>query len=309
MDDNCETCTVDLTLFTRIYTILYKNTIEPYYDDMYVQTELVRAMVVDYSTTAFTMGKDLTLVALTEGGAFYTTTVDPYRQDLLKEAKVFYKANLEEAVKPLVEPMMNAVGEELDVVKLATQTYDAVVLIASDGVDLVKKEVLPSVKGFLKSINLEDLIMNMKPADFSLSSITEIVFQPILLPLFDETVEFRNGALDLVVLLFVTVFGSYYILYKFLLKFVLLTVVLKWVVYKILIMNLVAIAFKIIGKSIELVWGIFCLMLCCGCCGLCLRRSNNSKKTGMAKKQQGMGVSKGKPMNVQGNGQMPKKHR
>lgn len=311
-EKGCERCTVDLSLFTKIGLIAYKNMVAPYYDDISevynTQLTLISAMTVEYTKEGVALGKYILYTGYTEGSAFYTTNISPMVKEARTEGYKFYKANLAEALDPVVSPVSDVVSTlELD--KVGGQVYGFGANAVGEAVTLFNAEVLPPVSKFASenlSINIATL-NPMKLLNFlSWGAITGFVAQPIVVDLFDETVEFRNGVVDISILAITAVLGGYYVAYKLCFKFLFLNVFLKIfvarIVYGFLFRTvLVNLIIALIVKVLEFAWFLVLLAMCCGCCGTCFKRKKSAKSGSSSRPpQKKMGVSNSKPMNVQG---------
>ena len=308
-EKGCERCTVDLSLFTKIGRIGYMNLLAPYYDDLVevydTNLALVYAMTVEYTKEGVALGKYILYTGYTEGSAFYTANVSPLVKDVKKEGAAFYKANLADTLDPVVTPVTDVVAT-LEVEKVAGQVYGYGSNLAGEAITLFNAEVLPPVSKFASenfSINLSSISPLKLLSVFSWSAITGFIAQPIVVDLFDETIEFRNGVVDISILAIVTVLGGYYVAYKLCFKFLFLTMFLNVFVAKIVYgflfrQVLVNLIITLLMKVIEFAWFLVLLSMCCGCCGTCFRRKKAAQSS--ARPQKKMGVSNSKPMNVQG---------
>lgn len=310
-EKGCERCTVDLSLFTKIGLISYRNMVAPYYDDLAIvyetQVALISSVVVEYTKEGVALGKYILYTGYTEGSAFYSANISPMVKEARTEGYAFYKSNLAEALDPVVTPVSDVVGSlELD--KVGGQVYGFGANAVGEAVTLFNAEVLPPVSKFASenlSINISTL-NPMKVLNFlSYSAIVGFVAQPIVVDLFDETVEFRNGVVDISILAITAVLGGYYVVYKLCFKFLFLNVFLKIFVAKIvygflLKTVLVNLIIALIVKVLEFAWFLVLLAMCCGCCGTCFKRKKAAAKSSRQPQGKKMGVSNSKPMNVQG---------
>jgi len=176
VEENCEKCTVDLSLFTKISSIFYKNLAEPYYEDVYLvgqaQLAFVYALVIEYGTLAVTEVYNLAIMVYGELTKLYTAHVSPMVADLYKELQKFYKENLKEALDPVVAPAYDVVSQ-LEVKKVFNQVYTAGSAMAADAMDVVGTEVLPILKSTVGSV--------VDVNKLTWANFKAVVFQPDLL--------------------------------------------------------------------------------------------------------------------------------
>ena len=179
----------------------------------------------------------------------------------------------------------------MDIAKNAALGYDFVLMTSSE---VYEKIILAHVVPFG-----HDALAFGRALSLDLQDMRSVVAQPLQFDLFSETIEFRNGFVDVAVLVLVATVGGYSVLYQFVWKFVLMKVVfgffLHKVLYKTIILNgVIGLVLGLISRVFSAALFVVKMAFCLGCCGLCFRRNKAAKaKAQQAAVTKAMSTAKG----------------
>ncbi|CAD7948347.1 unnamed protein product [Amoebophrya sp. A120] len=269
---------VDFALVGKLSGVFYKNVLQTHFQNLSAvmdkQGAGLKTNMCQLSQTVGANLKDGASLAYAKTTDLYENSVQPQIEAGLAQGHVLYRVHAAKHLDPLVLTASKTY-QSLNVDKHVNTALAAAQNATGDMYTFTVEKAIPQATELLSSKTaVEDL--------------KTFIYQPLTLQVFGEEVKFTNGAWDLLVLLIGGIFLSYFVLYQFVLKFLVYKLLLKVLLYrvvlcflfrKVVVSLVIGVSWKLLSLAFSTVIFFLKLLMCCGCCGLCFRRSKPTALT------------------------------